>query len=53
MERFGADSIWPPQLVGLLVSFAGMVLGSLLPQRLRTASPARQHGSGSLATGKD
>ena len=25
MERFGGDSIWPPQLVGLLVSFAGMV----------------------------
>jgi Na+/proline symporter len=25
------DSIWPPQLVGLLCSFAGMVIGSLLP----------------------
>jgi len=46
MERFGAASIWPPQLVGLLVSFAGMVLGSVLPQRLRAASPARPHGSG-------
>ncbi len=32
MERFGAESIWPPQLVGLLVSFAGMIVGSLLPQ---------------------
>ncbi len=32
MERFGADSIWPPQLVGLLVAFAGMLIGSLLPQ---------------------
>lgn len=32
MENFGADSIWPPQLVGLLVAFAGMLLGSLMPQ---------------------
>lgn len=32
MERFGADSIWPPQLVGLLVAFVGMLIGSLLPQ---------------------
>ena len=46
MERFGEDSIWPPQLVGLLVSFAGMVLGSLLPQRLHAASPPRQHDTG-------
>jgi SSS family solute:Na+ symporter len=33
MERFGEESIWPPQLVGLLVSFAGMMIGSLTPQR--------------------
>jgi Na+/proline symporter len=46
MERFGEDSIWPPQLVGLLVSFAGMVLGSLLPQRLHAASPPRPHDAG-------
>ena len=26
------DHVWPPQLVGLLVSAAGMVVGSLLPQ---------------------
>jgi SSS family solute:Na+ symporter len=32
MEQFGAESIWPPQLVGLLVSFAGMIVGSLMPQ---------------------
>ena len=31
METFAADSIWPPQLVGLLVSFIGMIVGSLLP----------------------
>jgi SSS family solute:Na+ symporter len=53
MERFGGDSIWPPQLVGLLVSFAGMVLGSLLPQRLPVAGPARGHDAGPLAVGKD
>jgi Na+/proline symporter len=32
MEKFGADSIWPSQLVGLLVAFAGMLIGSLAPQ---------------------
>ncbi|MGH8808260.1 MAG: sodium:solute symporter family protein [Noviherbaspirillum sp.] len=32
MEVFGGESIWPPQLAGLLVSFAGMIVGSLLPQ---------------------
>jgi SSS family solute:Na+ symporter len=32
MENFGGESIWPPQLAGLVVSFAGMIVGSLLPQ---------------------
>ena len=32
MEVFGAESIWPPQLVGLLVAFLGMIVGSLAPQ---------------------
>jgi solute:Na+ symporter, SSS family len=32
VERFGGDTIWPAQLVGLLVSFGGMVIGSLVPQ---------------------
>jgi Na+/proline symporter len=27
------DSMWPPQLVGLLFACSGMLLGSLLPQR--------------------
>ncbi|MGV3652937.1 MAG: sodium:solute symporter family protein [Noviherbaspirillum sp.] len=31
MEVFGAESIWPPQLAGLVAAFAGMVVGSLLP----------------------
>jgi len=40
MEAFGADSIWPPQLAGLLVSFIGMIVGSLLPQYIRRATAA-------------
>jgi SSS family transporter len=32
MEQFGGDSIWPPQLAGLLVSFGGMLVGSMAPQ---------------------
>lgn len=35
LELFGPpDSIWPPQLVGFLVAAAGMVVGSLLPQKI-------------------
>lgn len=41
MEIFGADSIWPPQLVGLLVALAGMLLGSLMPQVIRADETAR------------
>jgi len=41
MELFGADSIWPPQLVGLLVALTGMLVGSLLPQVLRADDTAR------------
>jgi len=32
MEKFGADMIIPAQLLGLLVSFGGMIVGSLTPQ---------------------
>ncbi|MET0962356.1 MAG: sodium:solute symporter family protein [Noviherbaspirillum sp.] len=53
MERFGGDSIWPPQLTGLLVSFAGMVLGSLLPQVAGGGSPAKSHEAGPLAVRED
>ncbi|MDO8206437.1 MAG: sodium:solute symporter family protein [Gallionella sp.] len=31
MEKFYTGTIWPPQLVGLLLSAAGMLIGSLLP----------------------
>ena len=30
LEMFNTDGLWPPQLVGLLMSFAGMVVGSML-----------------------
>jgi Na+/proline symporter len=36
----GAESLVPPQLIGLLVSAAGMMLGSLLPQRTGRPSHA-------------
>jgi solute:Na+ symporter, SSS family len=36
-ERFFAEATVPPQLVGLFVSAAGMVIGSLAPQIIRDA----------------
>jgi SSS family solute:Na+ symporter len=35
MEKFGRNTYWPPQLVGLLFSIGGMLAGSLLPNMLR------------------
>jgi solute:Na+ symporter, SSS family len=34
MEKFGQDTYWPPQLIGLLFSIAGMLAGSLVPNML-------------------
>ena len=31
-----SDSIWPPQLAGLIMAATGMVVGSLLPQKIGT-----------------
>jgi Na+/proline symporter len=37
LELFGpSDSIWPPQLVGFLLAATGMVVGSLLSQKIGT-----------------
>jgi Na+/proline symporter len=36
MEIIQPDTIWPPQLVGLLLSVAGMLAGSLLPNMMRS-----------------
>jgi SSS family solute:Na+ symporter len=33
LEIAAVDGLWPPQFIGFLVSAAGMVIGSLLPQR--------------------
>ena len=35
LEYVAPEGYWPPQLVGVLASLAGMVLGSLLPQFVR------------------
>ncbi len=39
MESVAPEGIWPPQLVGLLMSLLGMLVGSWLPNRI----PAQQH----------
>lgn len=41
LEIFNPDGIWPPQLFGLLMSLAGMIAGSLLPNFIPRAK--RQH----------
>jgi SSS family transporter len=42
MEVVQPDTYWPPQLVGLLFSIAGMLVGSLLPSLVSTRHPT--HG---------
>ena len=44
MELWGTDTIWPPQLVGLAFSMAGMIIGSLA-----TRSPHAHTGAGPAA----
>ncbi len=39
LEVLQPDTIWPPQLVGLLLAAAGMVIGSLLPHRIGRPTP--------------
>lgn len=39
----GEESLIPPQLIGLAISALGMVLGSLLPQKIG-GSPEKPHG---------
>jgi len=38
METLQPDTYWPPQLAGLLMSLAGMLAGSLLPNMMRRHS---------------
>jgi Na+/proline symporter len=37
MEWLTPDTYWPPQLIGLLMSVAGMLAGSLLPNLMRSS----------------
>ncbi len=39
MEVFAPAAVCPPQLAGLLASLAGMIVGSLAPQRIRNRAP--------------
>ncbi|MGC2164680.1 MAG: sodium:solute symporter family protein [Gallionella sp.] len=39
MEMIKPDTYWPPQLVGLLFSIAGMLVGSWLPSLVATRHP--------------
>ncbi len=39
LEAFNPAGLWPPQLVGLLASVAGMVIGSLLPHFVGKPTP--------------
>lgn len=38
LEFFAPEGYWPPQLVGVLLSLAGMIIGSLLPQWIAPVS---------------
>jgi len=40
MELLTPQTYWPPQLVGLLMSVAGMLLGSSLPEFNKSARHA-------------
>lgn len=35
LEVFASEGFWPPQLVGVLASLTGMIVGSLAPQRFK------------------
>ncbi len=45
MEEFQPSEIWPPQLIGLLLSLSGMLLGSLLPNLLGKHGVVHRHPS--------
>lgn len=47
-ELFAKSEVWLPQLMGLIASFIGMAIGSLLPQKVgkhrHAAHPHHEHG---------
>jgi SSS family transporter len=42
LEVLAPEGFWPPQLVGVLASMAGMIFGSLMPQMSRRMATAEQ-----------
>jgi Na+/proline symporter len=42
-EIFIQSEVWPAQMLGFIAAIAGMVAGSLLPQKIRHAPPAHHH----------
>ncbi|MEI7842216.1 MAG: sodium:solute symporter family protein [Gallionellaceae bacterium] len=48
MERFSTNDIWPPQLVGLMMSIIGMLLGSLLPAVIPNHHPGHRNKNHSV-----
>lgn len=43
-EAFSTENtVWPPQILGLMAAVAGMVIGSLLPQRIGQPTPTPSH----------
>lgn len=45
LEVMDPEGYWPPQLVGVLASLGGMVVGSLLPQFVRKPIPAQANSA--------
>ena len=37
------DTVWPPQILGLIAAVIGMIIGSLLPQRIGQPTPTPSH----------
>ncbi|MFM8501542.1 MAG: sodium:solute symporter family protein [Fluviibacter sp.] len=37
------DAVWPPQILGLIAAVLGMIIGSLLPQRIGKPAPTPSH----------
>jgi solute:Na+ symporter, SSS family len=42
LEISAPEGFWPPQLVGVLMSMAGMIVGSLMPQASRRLATAER-----------
>lgn len=46
-EIFIQSEVWPAQILGFVAAIAGMIVGSLIPQKIRHApTPQRHHGEG-------